>query len=174
MDVLIRFAELKDASELSEIYRPYVERTAITYEYDAPDATEFSRRIENTLKNYPYYVAECRGKVVGYAYAGAFKARKAYDRSVETSIYVAEAYRGQGIGKKLYDALEKELQERGITNMYACIAYPEKEDEYLSYSSRYFHEHIGFELVGEFHKCANKFGRWYGMIWMEKFIGEHI
>ena len=51
--------------------------------------------------------------------------------------------------------------------------YPEEDDEYLTKSSALFHEHMGFALAGEFHKCGIKFGRWYNMIWMEKIIGEH-
>lgn len=57
--------------------------------------------------------------------------------------------------------------------MYACIAYLEQEDEYLTKNSVQFHEHVGFKPAGEYHKCANKFGRWYNMVWMEKIIGEH-
>ena len=60
----------------------------------------------------------------------------------------------------------------GILNLYACIGYPEYEDEYLTTNSADFHTHLGFVKVGEFHKCGYKFGRWYNMIWMEKMIGE--
>ena len=56
----------------------------------------------------------------------------------------------------------------------ACIADPITEDEYLTKNSEQFHQHLGFVKVGEFHRCACKFGRWYNMIWMEKFIGKHI
>ena len=65
------------------------------------------------------------------------------------------------------------LKKQGILNMYACIAHPIVEDEYLTNDSEKFHRHVGFSLIGEFHKCAFKFGRWYNMIWMEKIIGEH-
>ena len=58
-------------------------------------------------------------------------------------------------------------------NLYACIAYPESEDEYLSKNSAGFHAHLGFTTVGTFRKCGYKFGRWYDMIWMEKVVGEH-
>ena len=71
-------------------------------------------------------------------------------------------------------ALEDRLKMQGIVNMYACIAYPVAEDEYLSRDSEQFHRHLGFTTVGEFHQCACKFGRWYNMIWMEKIIGEHV
>ena len=74
----------------------------------------------------------------------------------------------------LYEALENELQKRGFLNLYACIAVPIVPDEYLTGNSESFHRHMGYQKVGEFHKCAYKFGRWYSMIWMEKMIGEHI
>ena len=61
----------------------------------------------------------------------------------------------------------------GILNLYACIGYPQVEDEYLTRNSARFHEHLGFALVGTFHNCGYKFGRWYDMVWMEKIIGEH-
>ena len=70
--------------------------------------------------------------------------------------------------------MEQRLKEMGILNLYACIAYPEVEDEYLDKNSVLFHEHLGYVKVGEFHKCGYKFGRWYNMIWMEKIIGEHV
>ena len=73
----------------------------------------------------------------------------------------------------LYEALEEKLKAMGIQNMYACIAYLDVEDEYLTKNSAEFHEHMGFSKVGVFHKCGYKFGRWYDMVWMEKLIGEH-
>ena len=173
MNIKIRCVTSDDAPAISAIYRPYVEQTAISYEYTAPDAAEIGRRISETVKKYPYFVAECDGEVTGYAYAGAFKSRKAYECSAEVSIYVKEGSHKRGIGRMLYEALENALKEQGITNMYACIAVPEEEDEYLNFNSMRFHEHMGFRLAGTFSKCACKFGRWYGMIWMEKMIAEH-
>lgn len=166
-------AELKDAERLLEIYDYYVKNTAITFEYTTPTIEEFRGRMEKTMQKYPYLVAVKDGVIAGYAYAGAFVGRAAYDWSCETSIYIDKNARKCGIGKTLYAALEKELKKMGILNMYACIGYPAEEDEYLTKNSADFHSHIGFTQVGEFHKCGYKFGRWYNMIWMEKVIGEH-
>ena len=94
----IRTAQISDAEELLAIYKPYIENTAITFEYDVPNIEEFANRIKTTLKRYPYIVAELNGKIVGYAYAGVFKGRKAYDWSVETSIYIRLENHGNGIG----------------------------------------------------------------------------
>lgn len=172
--VTIRVAREEDAKELLAIYTPYVEHTAITFEYDVPSVEEFSERIRHIQQKYPYLVAQIDGQIVGYAYASAFKTRAAYDWAVETSIYVKMDQKRKGIGTKLYDTLEQILKKQGIINVNACIAYPEENDEYLTKDSVYFHEKTGYHLVGQFHQCGYKFQRWYHMVWMEKFIGQHV
>ena len=171
--ITVRSATLGDAERILEIYDYYVKNTAITFEYTTPTLEEFRGRMEKIMQKYPYLVAEKDGVIAGYAYAGAFVGRAAYDWSCETSIYLEKNARKCGIGKTLYAALEKELKKMGILNMYAYIGYPAEEDEYLTKNSADFHSHIGFTQVGEFHKCGYKFGHWYNMIWMEKVIGEH-
>lgn len=173
MEIIIKIADEKDAAELLEIYRPYVEKTAVTFEYDVPDVKEFSQRIKNIKQKYPYIKAVSDGKIVGYAYASVFKDRSAYDWSVETSVYVKEDCKKYGIGSLLYEKLEEILSLQGFLNVNACIAYTEKQDENLTNDSVYFHKKLGYSLVGEFHKCGYKFGKWYEMVWMEKFIGKH-
>ena len=86
--MIIRTVTEKDAHELLEIYRPYVEDTAITFEYDVPSVEEFAERIRRISANYPYIAAVENGKIAGYAYAGVFKNRAAYDWSVEVTVYV--------------------------------------------------------------------------------------
>ena len=171
--VKIRSAKAEDAERLWEIYAYYVTDTAISFEYDVPSVDEFRRRIENTLLKYPFLVLEKDGRTVGYAYAGVFKNRAAYDRSCEVSIYIERGQRRHGCGSALYEALEAKLKAQGILNLYACISDTAVEDEYLSRDSERFHQRLGYVKVGEFHRCGYKFGRWYDMIWMEKLIGEH-
>lgn len=171
--IQIRIANIHDTEALLEIYAPYVKDTAITFEYEVPTVQEFRGRISHIQKRYPYLVAELDGEILGYAYAGAFHQRAAYDWAVETSIYVKRECRGMGIGRELYEALEKILAEQKILNLNACIAYPAEEDEYLTKDSVNFHSHFGYQLVGEFHQCGFKFHRWYNMVWMEKHLGIH-
>ena len=166
----IRSAAPEDAERLLAIYSYYVSETAVTFEYDVPSPEEFRARIIRTLEKYPYLVAEDDGVIRGYAYAGPFKARAGYDRSCEMTIYLDRGSRGKGYGRRLYESLEGALKKMGMTNLYACLADPIREDEYLSRQSEQFHRHLGYEKVGEFHQCAYKFGRWYNMIWMEKII----
>ena len=172
-DILIRVACEDDAEALLEIYAPYVRDTAVTFEYDAPSAAEFRDRIRNTLKKYPYLAAEKSGKIIGYAYAGGFHARAAYDWAVETSIYIDRNYHGQGLGRRLYLALEDALKRQHIINMNACIAYTKDEDSHLTHGSVKFHERMGYSIVGHFSECGYKFGKWYDIVWMEKHLGPH-
>ncbi|MDO4301355.1 MAG: GNAT family N-acetyltransferase [Clostridia bacterium] len=172
-NVEIRIANTDDAEDILKIYEYYVKNTAITFEYDVPAEDEFKERMANTLKKYPYFVAVLYGKIIGYAYAGPFVGRAAYDWSAEMTIYIAKDEKKHGIGRKLCETLESNLSKMGVINLYACIGYPEIEDEYLTRNSAEFHEHMGFTKVGEFHKCGYKFQRWYNMIWMEKIIGKH-
>lgn len=164
----------EDAECLLEIYAPYVEDTAISFEYAVPSTKEFLARIQSISSRYPYLKAvDDDGAILGYAYAAPFKERAAYDWSVETTIYVRQDRRKQGAGKALYSALEDALRKMGILNMNACIAYTDSEDAHLTNDSARFHARMGFSLVGAFHKSGYKFNTWYDMIWMEKLIGEH-
>lgn len=198
--IRIRSAKVEDAAALLAIYKPYVEGTAITFEYDAPSVEEFAGRIRETLEKYPYLVLERTASIVGgdcaenvgtiagsdcaagrdaaeilgYCYAGVFKGRAAYSRSVETSIYIKMGEHGKGYGRALYSELNRELKSRGILNAYACIASSKPGSTHLDNSSQKFHEHMGYSLVGTFNDCAYKFGQWYNMIWMEKMLGEHF
>ena len=171
--IQIRTAAAEDAWELLKIYKPYVKKTAITFEYDVPTPEEFKARIENTLKKYPYLVAEKDGELLGYVYTGPFVGRAAYGWAAEVSIYLKEGSQRLGLGKRLYQAIEEISRAQNILNLNACIGSPETEDEYLTRNSIQFHSHMGYRWVGEFYKCGYKFGRWYNMVLMEKIIGEH-
>ena len=172
-DISIRSANPEDAKELLKIYAYYVTDTAISFETEVPSEEEFKLRIEEVLKSYPYIVACKDDEILGYAYLHSFVGRKAYELSAETTIYLNPDKKKMGIGKKLYSVLEDIAKAQNITNLYSCIGYVDKEDEYLNNNSVQFHEHIGFRMVGKFENCGHKFGRWYHMVWMEKIIGEH-
>ncbi len=172
-EVNIRIATAQDAAAVLDIYAPYVENTAITFEYTVPSVQEFERRISNTLQTYPYLVAEVAKEIVGYTYAGPYRERSAYQWAVEVSIYVKKTAKKMGIGKTLYQALETILNLQHISNLYACIADTDEEDPYLTKDSILFHQRLGYRQVGKFTQCGYKFNRWYNIIWMEKQIQVH-
>ncbi len=172
--ITIRNASTDDAERLAEIYNYYVKNTAITFEYEPVTADEFAKRIIDISSILPYLVIVKDGIIEGYAYARPFIGRAAYRYSCETTIYLDRNTQKCGLGKILYVALENELKKAGIINLYACIAYTDVDDEYLTSNSVDFHEHLGYRSVGKFHKCGYKFGRWYSMVWVEKMIGTHV
>ena len=171
--VAIRVATADDAQAIAGIYRPYVQETAVTFECTAPGEDEMRLRIGRTLERYPYFVAERAGAAVGFTYAGPLRMRRAYEWSCETTIYVAADARGAGIGAALYGALEDALGKMGVLSLYACVAFPDSEDEHLTEASLRFHERMGYRKVGEMRHCGSKFGRWYSIAWMQKDIGPH-
>ncbi|MBQ9008861.1 MAG: GNAT family N-acetyltransferase [Clostridia bacterium] len=170
---IVRSAEAGDVERLLEIYAYYVRNTAITFDVEVPEAERFRAHMEEIKRRYPFLVLEQNGRIEGYACAGPFKDRAAYDWSCELTIYLSRDAQGKGLGRYLYSELEERLKRMGMLNLYACIAYPETEDAYLTRNSAEFHAHLGFVLCGRFNRCGYKFDRWYDMIWMEKQIGEH-
>lgn len=167
--ICLRSATPEDAQALRDIYAPYVERTAVSLEYDAPGVEEFRTRVETTLKTHPYLVAEKNGEILGYAYASRFHPRAAFLYCAEVSIYLRGDQRRNGLGRVLYTELERQLSERGIRNLYASIAYTDRADDmYLTADSPRFHTRMGYRKTAHFHDCGWKFGRWYDLIWMEK------
>ena len=173
--IVIRLASPKDANQLLEIYTPYITDTAVTFECDVPTPQEFEKRISRALDRYPYLIAVAGGETVGYAYASILKNRKAYEHSVELSVYVSRDKRGRGVGSMLYSSLEKILVRQNVTNLYACVAYTDrKNDRHLDNSSPAFHERMGFKTVGHFNSCSYKFGKLYDVLWMEKIISDKI
>lgn len=167
-NISIRDVQISDAPRLAEIYSYYVENTAVSFEYNAPTADEFVKRIEQTTEKYPYLVCIDGGKVVGYAYAGEYSTRQAYDWTTTTSIYVDKEYRRKGIGTLLYAELEKRLKEQGIVNLLAGVATCEEEDEYLTHDSSKFHVCKGYTQVAHMKSVGKKFDRWYDLLWYQK------
>ena len=168
----IRLATPQDGEALSAIYRHYVENTAVSFEYDAPTPEEFRGRIQKTLAEYPYLVAEEDGIPVGYAYAGPFRTRRAYKHWAEASIYIKKDYHGHGIGRALYTQLEKILVKQNIYTVSACITFTDREDEHLTDASIRFHTCMGYHISGKHVDCGYKFDKWYSVVMMEKPIRE--
>ena len=158
---MIRIAEERDIPAILEIYGPYVLNTTITFEYDVPTREEFTRRFRDITRQFPWLVYEEDGVILGYAYASAPYARAAYAWCAEPSVYLKPEARGRGIGRKLYAALEQILDCQGYQVLYALVT---QENE----ASLRFHERCGYRVSVLFPNCGFKFGRWLGVIWMEK------
>lgn len=158
---MIRIATEKDIPAMLAVYKPYVENTTYSFEYDVPCTRSFTQRFYEHTAQFPWLVWEENGEVKGYAYAGAPWARAAYRWSAEVSIYLAPEIQGKGVGRALYERLEEILKRQGYRNVYAIIT----EENAASIA---FHEALGYRVVTTFRNCGYKQGRWLGVTWMEK------
>lgn len=163
--ITLRFATVRDSAALVEIYRPYVERTSISFETETPSVAVFGGRIADFSEKFPYILAEEDGIALGYAYAHAFHDRAAYGWTVETSIYVAQQARSRHVGKRLYQALLDLLTLQGIRNACAVIAIPNQP-------SLAFHKAMGFETGGTLPDFGYKLGQWHSVVYLYKALGR--
>ena len=157
----IRLATEQDIPRILEIYRPYIENTAISFEYTVPSTEEFIQRFRGITAFYPWLVWEENGTVLGYAYGSRPCERAAYQWCASVSIYICPDAQGRGIGKALYQELECHLQKQGYKKVYAVITTANQ-------ASVEFHKAVGYRHTATFPDCGYKFGKWFGTIWMEK------
>ena len=157
----IRFATEQDIPAILAIYGPYVENTAISFEYSVPSLEEFTQRFRKYTKQFPWLVWEENGSILGYAYGSAPFERAAYGWCAEASIYLAPQAHRRGIGSKLYAVLEQLLTLQGYRKLYALVTTANPP-------SVQFHLALGYRHLTEFKNCGYKFGNWYGVTWLEK------
>lgn len=157
----IRRAKPSDGERISAIYQPIVEQTNISFETDPPCRDEMSGRISATLATHDWLVAYEQDDIWGYAYASQYRPRDAYRYSVETTAYVHERCRGQGVGKALYKALFTSLASLGFHTAYAGIALPNP-------SSIGLHKSVGFKPIGVFEDAGYKFDAWHDVSWWQR------
>ncbi len=156
----VRLAHARDAGVVAAISRPFVERTAISFEAVPPDRGEMAARMANTTPRYPWLVCLIEGHIAGYAYASQHRTRSAYRWSVDTSVYVDAAHWRCGIGRGLYVSLLAILTAQGFFNAYAGITLPNPGSVAL-------HEAVGFSAVGVYERVGYKAGAWHDVGWWQ-------
>ena len=157
----IRFAKVEDLPQILAIYAPYVENTAVSFEYTAPTMEDFTARFQAITSQYPWLVWEEDGQVLGYAYGSAPFERAAFSWCAESSIYLRGDCRGRGIGKKLQLTLEHLMKLQGYQLLYALVTTDNPP-------SIAFHKALGFSHLAEFPGCGWKLDAWHGLVWLEK------
>lgn len=151
---MIRQARLEDAENITFIYNHYIENTSTTFEIEPITVTQMIERIEECKKHdYPWLVAESNGQIIGYSYATQWKARTAYQHTVEASVYLAPESRGQGWGTKLFKELLETLKAQHIHAVIGSVALPNNPSIALL-------EKFGMEKVGHLKEVGRKFDQW--------------
>jgi phosphinothricin acetyltransferase len=164
--LVIRPSTTADLSAITAIYAWNVGHGTGTFELEAPDDAEMSRRRDDVLsKGLPWLVAERGGAVLGYAYANHFRPRRAYRFCLEDSIYLADTARGQGIGRLLLAELVARCEAAGARQMLAVIG------DSANAGSIGVHRALGFEHTGLLRAAGWKFGRWLDVVLMQKALG---
>ena len=158
---MLRIAVEADVPAILDIYAPYILNSTATFEYDVPTDAEFLPRFRPLPAQFPWLVWEEDGRILGYAYASPPYSRAAYAWCAEPTIYLRPEARGRGIAQKLYTALEQILSLQGYHVLYALICAENS-------ASLRFHEKLNYAFSVCFPDCGFKFGRWLGLIWMEK------
>jgi L-amino acid N-acyltransferase YncA len=163
----IRPASAGDIAAIARIYAGAVKHGTASFELQPPSEAEMARRQQILLaKNYPYVVAERAGVIAGYAYAGPYRERRAYDWCVEDSIYIAPEFHRQGIGRQLLERLVMDSEARGFRQMLAVIG------DTANTASTAVHAAAGFRLVGTFQSIGYKHGRWLDTVLMQRALGS--
>lgn len=162
--IKIRPVEYSDAETITEIYNHYITNTTVSFETEPLTISEMSCRIKEISTQYPYFVAEQEGRVVGYCYVHQWKEREAYSHTFEVTIYLAPQSKGQGIGSiMLRHLIEVCKTMKSCHALISCITEENKE-------SIEFHKHMGFEIVSHFKDVGYKFDRWLNVVDMEMLI----
>jgi phosphinothricin acetyltransferase len=172
MSLNIRKATSGDLPTITKIYADAVDNGTATYELEAPSHAEMTTRYESLMASeYPYLVAEEDGVVLGYAYAGPFRARPAYRFIVEDSIYLAPQSKGKGVGTALILALIEACRADGYRQLVAVIG-----DGHAESPSVKLHEKTGFRHCGVLMGSGYKHGRWLDTVFMQLELngGKHV
>jgi phosphinothricin acetyltransferase len=165
-DLLIRPSTPADLAAITALYAWNVENGTGTFETEAPDLPEMTRRRDDVLsKGLPWLVAERAGVVLGYAYANHFRPRKAYRFCLEDSVYLAPDAKGRGIGRLLLAELIARCEALGARQMLAVIG------DSANGGSIGVHRTLGFEPIGVMKSAGWKFDRWLDVVLMQKALG---
>jgi phosphinothricin acetyltransferase len=165
-DLLIRPVQGRDGAAITRIYADAVRHGTASFELEPPDEAEMARRQDGLLGGgYPFLVAEISGAVVGYAYAGPYRARPAYYWTVEDSVYIAPQAQRQGIGRALLSRLIAEAEARGFRQMIAVIG------DSAQTASIALHAAAGFHRIGTLAAVGFKFDRWLDSVLMQRALG---
>lgn len=159
----LRPATASDLPAVRDIYRHYVLNSTVTFDERPKTLGQWRRMLREAAElQLPFLVAEsATGTLLGYAYAQPWKQRAAYRHTVESSVYLAPAAGGRGLGRALMEALLDAIAARGVREVVAVIA-----DQGADASLR-LHERLGFREIGRMRGVGEKFGRELGIVLLQ-------
>lgn len=164
--MIYRPALPQDAPRISQIYRHYVEHTAVTFAYDAPTEEDFRQKISTLSLTHPFLVCEQDGQVAGFAYAAPYREKEAFQWDVELTVYLDPHGQRQGMGTGLMGRVLALLKRQGFMTAYSCVTLPNAGSEAL-------HRRFGFDTLGVHPRSGYKLGRWHDVVWLALPLGDY-
>ena len=158
---MIRDFVKDDIKDITEIYNYYILNSTYTLEYEPLSEETFLKRIESIMEEFPFFVYEENGEVLGYAYLSKLGERKGYHISCDLSIYVKNGLQRKNIGSLLLSEAIKRAKEKNFENMFSIITSKNE-------ASVKFHEKHGFFLCANLKNCAVKFGEHLSVLYYQK------
>lgn len=162
--MVVRQAQTADASAIAELFNHFITETTVTFEEAPVSAAQIVGRLEDTrAAGLPWLIAERQGRLLGYAYAGRWRRRRAYRFAVETTAYVAPAEARRGVASALYRRLLADLEAQGMHSVIAVIALPND-------ASVGFHQRLGFRQVGLLKAVGFKLDHWIDVGYWQRLL----
>ena len=150
---MIRAFHIDDTKELLAIYNFYVLNSTSTFDDVPLTFEEFSEKLTQISSNYPFIVFQEKDEILGYAYGSKFRPKPAYNKTVESTVYVKNGVHGKQIGTKLYTELLKLLKQENYHIVLGVLTLPNDASVKL-------HEKFGFTQVADLKQVGFKFGEW--------------
>ncbi|MEU7404721.1 MULTISPECIES: GNAT family N-acetyltransferase [unclassified Streptomyces] len=165
VEVQVRPGTTDDLGALTDLYNHYVRETPVTFDTEPFTPEERRPWLLSHPEDGPYRLRVATDadsqEILGYATSSPYRAKPAYETSVETTVYVAPGAGGRGVGSLLYTALFDALAEEDLHRAYAAVAQPNE-------ASARLHARFGFRHVGTYREVGRKFGRYWDVAWYEK------
>ena len=160
----VRPASRADLPGAAAIYDEQVRSGISTFDLEPPPVDYWEHHLLSTEPGDHFLVADDAGEVVGFAYSSAYRPRPGYRLTRETSVYLGDGARGQGLGRRMYDDLLDRVAADGIHVALALVALPNP-------ASIALHEACGFEHLGTMREVGRKFDRWLDTAWFQRLLG---
>lgn len=150
---MIRFATDFDAQQILDIYNEAVQNTTATFDLKTKDISYIQQQIQDHKGIYTFLVEEQNNKIVGYASLSLYRPRKAFEQTVELSVYVHAKHKGKGVGSSLFAALLEHAKKQPKIHSIVSLITGDNT------ASIRLHEKYGFSCCGELKEVGHKFGK---------------
>ncbi|MDE2792816.1 MAG: GNAT family N-acetyltransferase [Paracoccaceae bacterium] len=163
-DPELRPATVADCVAVCRLWNEIIRTTVITFTSEPRTPDGLSQLLENkALDRHPFLVASSRGRLLGFATYGQFRAGPGYAHTMESTIMIESGARGCGVGTGLMAAIENHARTQGVHSIFAGVSGENP-------GAVRFHAKCGFSETARLREVGFKFGRWHDLVLMQKIL----